>query len=63
MSMRLGSLLARIDDTETSMRRLLLELSRDQVGPKLGVSVDQQVLLAQMTNEHDVATLMQWLGQ
>ena len=63
MSMRLGSLLARIDDTETSMRRLLLELSRDQVGPKSGLSAEQQALLAQMTDEHDVATLMQWVGR
>ena len=38
-------------------------LSRDQVGPKSGLSAEQQALLAQMTDEHDVATLMQWVGR
>lgn len=37
--------------------------SRDQVGPKSGLSAEQQALLAQMTDEHDVATLMQWVGR
>jgi ATP-dependent DNA helicase RecG len=37
--------------------------SRDQVGPKLGLSAEQHRMLAQMTAEHDVATLMQWVGR
>lgn len=37
--------------------------SRDQVGTKPGLSAEQQTVLAQMTDEHDVATLMQWVGR
>lgn len=38
-------------------------LSGDQVGTKLGLSAEQHTVLAQMTDEHDVATLMQWVGR
>lgn len=37
--------------------------SRDQVGTKPGLSAEQHTVLAQMTDEHDVATLMQWVGR
>lgn len=37
--------------------------SRDQVGTKSGLSAEQRILLAQMTDEHDIATLMQWVGR
>lgn len=37
--------------------------SRDQVGIKPGLSAEQHTVLAQMTDEHDVATLMQWVGR
>lgn len=37
--------------------------SRDQVGTKSGLSAEQRTVLAQMTDEHDVATLMQWVGR
>lgn len=40
-----------------------LGLSGDQVGTKLGLSAEQHTVLAQMTDEHDVATLMQWVGR
>ena len=38
-------------------------LSGDQVGTKLGLSAEQHKVLAQMIDEHDVATLMQWVGR
>lgn len=37
--------------------------SQDQVGTKSGLSAEQRILLAQMTDEHDIATLMQWVGR
>ena len=37
--------------------------ARDHAGAKSGLSAEQQALLAQMTDEHDVATLMQWVGR
>ncbi len=37
--------------------------SRGQVGTKPGLSAEQHTVLAQMTDEHDVATLMQWVGR
>lgn len=37
--------------------------SQDQVGTKSGLSAEQHTVLAQMTDEHDVATLMQWVGR
>jgi len=37
--------------------------SGDQVGTKRGLSAEQHTVLAQMTDEHDVATLMQWVGR
>ncbi|MDR3298642.1 MAG: putative DNA binding domain-containing protein [Candidatus Accumulibacter sp.] len=37
--------------------------SWDQVGIKLGLSAEQRVVLAQMIEEHDIATLMQWVGR
>ncbi|WP_409408781.1 RNA-binding domain-containing protein [Acidithiobacillus ferriphilus] len=37
--------------------------SRDQVGTKLGLSAEQRILLAQMADEHDIATLMAWVGR
>ena len=58
-------LLARINGIERSTRRLRSqpELSRGQVGTKSGLSAKQQALLVQMTDEHDVATLMLWVGR
>ena len=63
--MNQGGLLAYINDIEREPRRLRLQPgpSWGQVGPKSGLSAEQQVLLAQMTDKHDVATLMQWVGQ
>ncbi len=63
--MNLGSLLARINDTKTGTRWLRIQpgSSRAQVGPKLGLSAEKQALLARMTDEHDAATLIQWVGQ
>ena len=37
--------------------------SRDQVGIKSGLSPEQRIVLAQMSDEHDVATLMEWVGR
>ncbi len=37
--------------------------SQDQVGIKSELSAEQHTVLAQMTNEHDVTTLMQWVGR
>ena len=37
--------------------------SRDQVGTKLGLSAEQHRMLAQMVDEHDIATLMEWVGR
>lgn len=37
--------------------------SRDQVGTKPGLSAEQHTVLAQMTDDHDVATLMRWVGR
>ena len=37
--------------------------SRDSVGTKSGLSPEQRIVLAQMTDEHDVATLMEWVGR
>ena len=37
--------------------------SRDQVGTKSGLSAEQHTVLAQMTDEHDIATLMEWVGR
>lgn len=63
--MNQGRLLARINDLERDSRELRIQPgpSRDQVGPKSGLSAEQQALLAQMIDEHDVATLMQWVGR
>lgn len=63
--MNQDGLLAHINDIERDTHRLRLQLgpSRGQVGPKSGLSAEQQALLAQMTDEHDVATLMQWVDQ
>lgn len=38
-------------------------LSRDKVGTKSGLSAEQRTVLAQMADEHDIATLMAWLGR
>lgn len=38
-------------------------LSRDQVGTKSGLSPEQRIVLAQMTDEHDIPTLMEWVGR
>ena len=38
-------------------------LSRDQVGTKLELSPDQRLVLAQMSDEHDIPTLMEWVGR
>ncbi len=35
--------------------------SKDQVGAKSKLSAEQHTVLTQMTDEHDVATLMQWV--
>jgi len=58
-------LLARITGLERTTRRLRSQPgpSRGQVGTKSRLSAKQQVLLVQMTDEHDVATLMLWVGQ
>lgn len=37
--------------------------SGDQVGTKLGLSPEQRTVLAQMADDHDIATLMQWVGR
>lgn len=37
--------------------------SRDQVRTKSGLSAEQRTVLAQMADEHDIATLMQWVGR
>ncbi|WP_287985796.1 RNA-binding domain-containing protein [Diaphorobacter sp.] len=37
--------------------------SGGQVGTKLGLSAEQRTVLAQMADEHDIATLMQWVGR
>lgn len=37
--------------------------SGDQVGTKLGLSAEQRIVLAQMAEEHDITTLMQWVGR
>jgi len=37
--------------------------SRDQVGTKLGLSTEQVELMRKMGAEHDVATLMAWVGR
>lgn len=37
--------------------------SGDQVGTKLGLSAEQRTVLVQMADEHDIATLMQWVGR
>jgi len=37
--------------------------SRDQVGTKLELSAEQRKVLAQMTDEHDIPTLMDWSGR
>lgn len=37
--------------------------SRDQVGAKLALSAEQHTVLAHMTDEHDVTTLMEWVGR
>ena len=37
--------------------------SRDQVGTKSGLSPEQRIVLAQMSDEHDVATLIEWVGR
>lgn len=36
---------------------------RDQVGTKCELSAEQRIVLAQMADEHDIATLMQWVGR
>ena len=36
-------------------------LSGDQVGTKSGLSAEQRIVLAQMADEHDIATLMEWV--
>ncbi|MCG6540668.1 putative DNA binding domain-containing protein [Pseudomonas sp. KSR10] len=36
---------------------------RDQVGTKCELSAEQRIVLAQMAEEHDIATLMQWVGR
>lgn len=37
--------------------------SRNQVRTKSGLSAEQRTVLAQMADEHDIATLMQWVGR
>lgn len=37
--------------------------SRDQVGAKSGLSAEQRIVVAQMTDEHDITSLMQWVGR
>lgn len=37
--------------------------SRDQVGTKLGLSTEQVELMRKMGAEHDIATLMAWVGR
>lgn len=36
---------------------------RDQVGAKCELSTEQRIVLAQMADEHDIATLMRWVGR
>lgn len=38
-------------------------LSRDQVGTKFELSAEQRIVLAQMADEHDITTMMQWVGR
>lgn len=38
-------------------------LSRDQIGTGLGLSIEQRELMARMDAEHDIATLMSWVGR
>ena len=37
--------------------------SGDQVGTKSWLSAEQRTILAQMDDEHDISTLMQWVGR
>lgn len=39
------------------------EPSQDPVGIKSGLSTEQHTVLAQMSDEHDITTLMQWVGR
>ena len=38
-------------------------LSRDQVGLRSGISAEQRIVLVQMADEHDITTMMQWVGR
>ena len=38
-------------------------LSQDQVGTKSGLSPEQRIVLAQMSDEHEIAALMEWVGR
>lgn len=58
-------LLAYLNGVERDMlnRRIKSGSSREQVRTRLGLVAKQQVLLVQMTDEHDLATLVLWVGQ